>query len=49
VVKEIMEVTGDKNPIYWNEAAAKSNSLPGRIAPQAAAMIFGRLSYLAEK
>ena len=48
LVEEIMEVTGDRNHIYTDKEVAKKASFPGRIAPQASAMIFGRLSYLGE-
>lgn len=48
-VKDTIEVTGDNNPIYLDETSAKEASFPGRVAPQAAAMIFGRLAFLGEK
>jgi acyl dehydratase len=48
-VKELMEITGDKNPIYWDDAAARAASFPGKIAPQITAPIYGRLSHLGEK
>ena len=49
LVREIKEVTGDENPLYFDEAAARAASFPGKIAPQATTMIFGRLSYLGDK
>ena len=46
IVDSIMEVTGDKNSLYWDEKVATKSPYGGTIAPQAAAAIYGRLSYL---
>jgi len=48
LVEDIMETTGDRNPICLDDAAAKRTLFPDRVVPQAAAVIFGRLAYLGD-
>jgi acyl dehydratase len=48
-VKEIMDVTGDRNPLGWDEMEVKRLSPHEKIVPQAVAMIYGRLSHLGDK
>lgn len=46
MVKQFMETTGDQNPIYYDEQAAKKAGFDWPIAPPALANIFGRQAYL---
>ena len=48
LVESVMEVTGDRNPLYWNEEEAKKSRYGGTIAPQAAVVVYGRLAWLGE-
>jgi len=48
MVESIMEVTGDRNPLYWDEEEAGKSAYGGTIAPQATAVIYGRLAYLGD-
>ncbi len=46
---ELVETTACYNPLYTDMVAAKREGFDGPIAPQAFAMIYGRLSFLGEK
>ena len=46
MVKDFMDTTGDYNPFYYDEQAAKAAGFAGPIAPPALANIFGRQAYL---
>lgn len=48
LVNDLMEVTGDRNPLYCDEEVAKKSPYGGKISHQGMAMIYGRLSYLGE-
>ena len=48
MVDDIMELTGDKNPLYSSEEEARKAGYDGTIAPQATAVIYGRLAYLGD-
>lgn len=46
LVARFMEVTGDRQALYWNEAVAAAGPFGRPIAPPGLAAIYSRLSYL---
>ena len=48
LVNDLMETTGDRNPLYYDNEVAKRSPYGGRISPQATVVIYGRLAYLGE-
>jgi acyl dehydratase len=49
LVQSVIEITRDDNPLYWDEKIGKESPYGTVIAPQAVAVIFGRLGFLGER